>query len=100
MPSTITPAKPFFAKGKAMMNQHSLLPLSQMDMATQYSAELLVEKCARTKSVILTDEGRVMMVSPTRLKTIGTVSPDWIYPVRTLEQAGHVLALSRKLRST
>ena len=81
------------------MEQSSLLPFSEQDKATRFSAELLVEKCSKTKSVILTDEGRVLMASPSRLRTIGAVTPEWIHPVRTLEQASRVLLLSRKLRS-
>lgn len=82
-----------------MMKQTSLLPLTEIDKAKRFAAELLVEKCSKTKSVIITDEGRVMMVSPTRLKVIEEVTPDWIHPVRTVEQASRVLELSRRMRS-
>lgn len=80
------------------MKQDQLFPLSDNEKVNAFAAELLLEKSSRTKSIILTDEGRVLTVTPTRLKTICQRMPQWVYPVTNIQQANEILERSYRLR--
>lgn len=81
------------------MTQDSLFPMSEKEKVSSFAAELLLEKCARTKSVILTDEGRVLTVTPTRKKTICQTMPEWVHPVTNIHEAKRIIARSFELRN-
>lgn len=81
------------------MTQEALFPLSQKDETKTFAAKMLMEKCAKTKTIILTDEGRVLTVTPTRAKTLCQMKPEWVYPVTSLQEASDIISKSYQLRN-
>ena len=82
------------------MTQSSMFPRSEKEDIDHYQAQLLLKKCSKTRTIILTDEGVVLTVTPNRQQTICEMKPDWIYPVRNLQEASEVISRSFELRNS
>lgn len=82
------------------MTQASMFPRSEKEEIDHYQASRLLDRCSKTRTIILTDEGVVLTVTPSRRKTICETKPEWVYPVTNLQEASEVISRSYELRNS
>jgi hypothetical protein len=60
------------------MNQATLFDKTMSESATEENCIQLIARCKRFGQVLLTSEGQLLPLSPSRMR-VAELQPDWVY---------------------
>jgi hypothetical protein len=76
------------------MNQATLFDKTMSESATEENCIQLIARCKRFGQVLLTSEGQLLPLSPSRMR-VAELQPDWVYSVTNVEEAREVIERSQ-----
>lgn len=79
------------------MKQAPLFEKTLAESTTEQSCIQLIERCRRFGQVLLTSEGQLLPLSPSRMR-VAELQPSWVYKVTNVEEAREVIERSKILR--